>query len=73
MYTKSKFIPWCVDLDLFDGKQSTINLNNTFFLATGKTGRDYDTLVNAAQLVDSEVRIIGPKEQKPDEIPANVN
>ena len=73
LYTKSKFIPWCIDLELFDGKQPFQQPNNPFFLATGKTGRDYNTLINAAQLIDSEIRIIGPKEQKPNEIPANVN
>lgn len=72
-YAKSKFIPWCVDLDLFDGKQHTHNQGSPFFLATGKTGRDYATLVNAAYLVNAEIRIIGPRNQKPDKLPANVN
>ena len=72
-YAKSNFIPWCVDLDLFDGKQYTHKQGSPFFLATGKTGRDYATLMNAAHLVDAEIRIIGPKIQKPDKIPSNVN
>ena len=72
-HAKSMFIPWCVDLDLFDGKQSTHNQDSPFFLATGKTGRDYATLVNAAHLVNAEIRIIGPQKQKPDKLPSNVN
>ena len=72
-YAKSKFIPWCVDLDLFDGKLNTHNQDAPFFLATGKTGRDYATLVNAASLVNAEIRIIGPSKQKPAKLPSNVN
>ena len=30
-YAKSKFIPWCVDLDLFDGKLNTHNQDAPFF------------------------------------------
>jgi glycosyltransferase involved in cell wall biosynthesis len=71
-YTKSTFIPWCVDLDLFDGKQSTHKPGADFFLATGKTGRDYDTLLNAAHSVNAEIRIIGPRKQRPNQIPSNV-
>ena len=71
-FARSKFTPWCVDLDLFDGKQHT-QKHSHFFLATGKTGRDYTTLVNAAYSVDAEIRIIGPKIQKPDKLPSNVN
>jgi glycosyltransferase involved in cell wall biosynthesis len=72
-YAISKFIPWCVDLDLFDGKHNTHNQGAPFFLATGKTGRDYTTLVKAAPLVNAEIRIIGPSKQKPAKLPSNVN
>ena len=68
----SKFIPWCVDLKLFDGKPSIAPPNKPFFLATGKTGRDYLTLVKSAQYVDAEIRIIGPIEQKPTNLPKNI-
>ena len=44
----------------------------TLFLASGKTGRDYKTLVKSAESVRAEVRIIGPKEQKPLSIPENL-
>ena len=43
-----------------------------FFLASGKTGRDYHTLVNSAYKTEAEIRIIGPKHQKPFDIPENV-
>ena len=72
-YTNSKFIPWCVDLDLFDGREPSNNLLAPFFLSSGKTGRDYDTLLKAAPLVNAEIRIIGPSKQKPAKLPPNVN
>lgn len=71
-HTLSRFIPWCVDLEIFDGKSSTINKKSSFFLATGKTGRDYETLINGAKSVPAELRIIGPKEQRPKSIPNNI-
>ena len=71
-FAPAKFIPWCVDLDLFDGKPPDEIPNKSFFLATGKTGRDYDTLLKAAQFTKAEIRIIGPKFQKPNTIPKNV-
>lgn len=71
-YAPSKFIPWCVDTDLFDGKPAVHKPKNAFFLASGKTGRDYKTLVKSAESVRAEVRIIGPKEQKPLSIPENL-
>ena len=42
-------------------------------MASGKTGRDYHTLVKAAFKTKAEIRIIGPRQQKPFNIPANVN
>ncbi len=71
-FAPSKFIPWCVDLDMFDGKPPLHKPHKPFFLATGKTGRDYETLVNAAYQIQAEIRIIGPKNQKPFNIPENV-
>jgi len=71
-FAPSKFIPWCVDLNMFDGKPTLQKPHKPFFLATGKTGRDYETLVNAAYQNQAEVRIIGPKNQKPLNIPENV-
>ena len=72
-FAPSKFIPWCVDQDMFDGKHPLQNPLKPFFLASGKTGRDYHTLVNAAYKTEATIRIIGPKHQKPDSIPKNVN
>lgn len=71
-YSSSKFIPWCVDLELFDGKPPKTAVNRPFFLATGKTYRDYKTLIDGAKEVDAELRIIGPNQQKPDPLPPNV-
>jgi glycosyltransferase involved in cell wall biosynthesis len=71
-FAPAKFIPWCVDLDMFDGKLSNEIPNKPFFLATGKTGRDYNTLVKAANDTDANIRIIGPQQQKPNTIPNNV-
>jgi len=44
-----------------------------FFLATGKTYRDYATLVKAAKNIAAEIRIIGPTTEKPENLPSNVN
>ena len=71
-YAPSRFLPWCVDLDLFDGKPAETSHKRPFFLATGKTERDYVTLVGAASKVDAEVRIIGPVHIRPAELPDNV-
>jgi glycosyltransferase involved in cell wall biosynthesis len=71
-FAPSRFIPWCVDMDLFDGKPYKSLPNNPFFLATGKTGRDYETLVKAAYTTKAEIKIIGPKHQRPTNIPSNV-
>ena len=59
-------------MDFFNGLPPQEMANNPFFLATGKTGRDYETLVKGSALVKAEVRIIGPSHQKPDRIPPNV-
>ena len=69
-FSSAKFIPWCVDLDLFDGRQAKVK--TPFFLASGKTGRDYETLIKASQLTKIEIRIIGPNKQKPATLPINV-
>ena len=71
-FAPSKFIPWCVDQDIFDGKPSLQNPEKPFFLASGKTGRDYGTLVKAAYKISAEVRIIGPSDTRPSSLPSNV-
>ena len=71
-FAPSKFIPWCVDLELFDGAPPKKLPEMPFFLATGKTYRDYVTLVKAAKKVSTEIRIIGPTSQKPEDLPSNV-
>jgi glycosyltransferase involved in cell wall biosynthesis len=72
-FAPSKFIPWCVDLKLFDGAPPKKLSEKPFFLATGKTYRDYATLVKAAKNVAAEVRIVGPSIQKPRVLPPNVH
>jgi len=72
-FAPAKFIPWCVDLDLFNGKLADEKPNKPFFLATGKTGRDYKTLIKAANQTNAKIKIIGPNSQKPENIPINVN
>ena len=71
-YSSSKFMPWCVDLELFDGKPPKTSTDKPFFLANGKTYRDYKTLVDGAKEVDAELRIIGPNLQKPNSLPPNI-
>jgi glycosyltransferase involved in cell wall biosynthesis len=71
-FAPSKFIPWCVDLEFFDGIPPKSAPDRPFFLATGKTYRDYKTLVDGASKVDAELRIIGPNQQKPNPLPPNV-
>ena len=72
-FAPSKFIPWCVDMDMFDGLEVNGENEKPFFLANGKTGRDYHTFVKGCIGMDAEVRIIGPKQEKPDSLPENVN
>jgi glycosyltransferase involved in cell wall biosynthesis len=71
-FAPSRFIPWCVDMDLFDGRSAKEMPAKPFFLATGKTGRDYKTLVEGGLKINAEVRIIGPSNQKPDHLPPSV-
>lgn len=72
-YAKSVFIPWYVDLELFNITNSENHERTTpFFLATGKTERDYKTLIDSARYVKAEIRIIAPLNQKPKQLPPNV-
>ena len=72
-HAPSKFMPWCVDLKIFDGNPPKEKPKEPFFLAAGKTGRDFETLIEAARQVKPKIRIIGPKEHKPANLPANVS
>ncbi|MDA0725523.1 MAG: glycosyltransferase [Verrucomicrobia bacterium] len=71
-YAPSRFLPWCVDLELFDGKPAEASPERPFFLATGKTERDYETLTQAANKVNADVRIIGPASLRPANLPPNL-
>ena len=71
-HAKAIFLPWCVDQDMFDGGRPVQKVCSDFFLATGKTGRDYQTLVQGASSVNEELRIIGPKEERPNSLPPNI-
>ena len=72
-YAKSVFVPWYVDIELFNIPDAKIHERTTrFFLATGKTERDYMTLVESAYHVNAEIKIIAPLNQKPKELPTNV-
>ena len=72
-YAKSVFVPWYVDIELFNIPDTKIDEKTTpFFLATGKTKRDYKTLIESAYQVKAEIRIIAPLNQKPQELPTNV-
>ena len=72
-FAHSKFLPWCVDLEMFRTSTETIPHKKTFFFASGKTERDYETLIKAAPMVDAEIRIIGPSHLRPLTIPSNIN
>ena len=72
-YAKSVFVPWYVDLELFNIPDAMMYERKTpFFLATGKTERDYITLIESACHVKAKIRIIAPLNQKPKELPKNV-
>ena len=71
-YAPSRFLPWCVDLELFDGKPTEASPERPFFLATGKTERDYETLTQAANKVNADVRVIGPASLRPANLPPNL-
>jgi len=72
-FAPSKFIPWCIDLKMFDGKPSLNQTQSPYFFASGKTARDYKTLVESAYTTKANIRIVGPRDQKPLLIPDNVN
>lgn len=71
-FAPARFVPWCVDLELFNGRPPQEKPTKPFFLATGKTFRDYETFVKGCYDVDAEIRIIGPATEKPRTLPANV-
>jgi len=71
-YAPSRFLPWCVDLELFDGKPAEASPERPFFLATGKTERDYETLTQVANKVNADVRVIGPASLRPANLPPNL-
>ena len=72
-HAPSAFVPWYADLELFKIDDSENHDRNTpFFLATGKTERDYKTLIESAYHVKVEIRIIAPQTQKPKKLPLNV-
>jgi glycosyltransferase involved in cell wall biosynthesis len=71
-YGPSRFLPWCVDLDLFDGKPAETSPQRPFFLATGKTERDYETLARVAEKINADVRVIGPGSLRPANLPPNL-
>jgi len=71
-HAPSRFLPWCVDLELFDGKPAEAYPERPFFLATGKTERDYETLTQAANKVNADVRVIGPASLRPANLPPNL-
>ena len=68
---KVQTIPWFADSEIFSPEETSGN--GEYFLAVGKTRRDYVSLLEACSRVDSQFRIIAPKEvaqQTP--IPSNV-
>tara|TARA_B100001115_G_C15841156_1_gene421834 strand:- start:1966 stop:3051 length:1086 start_codon:yes stop_codon:yes gene_type:complete len=71
-HAPSRFLPWCVDLELFDGKPAEAYPERPFFLATGKTERDYETLTQAANKVNADIRVIGPASLRPANLPPNL-
>ena len=72
-FAPSQFLPWCVDLEMFRPSKETSLPKKPFFFASGKTERDYETLVKAAPMVNAEIRIIGPSHLRPLTIPSNIN
>lgn len=72
-FVRAKFIPWCVDMKMFNGTPPINKPEKPFFLASGKTQRDYKTLVDAALDTKSDIRIIGPKNLKPLSTPDNLH
>ena len=72
-FAPSQFLPWCVDLEMFRPSKETSLPKKPFFFASGKTERDYETLVKAAPMVNAEIRIIGPSHLRPLSIPSNIN
>ena len=71
-YGQSQFIPWYIDMELFCPDNSRTNHKKGFFLATGKTRRDYKTFIRACEHLDVEVRIIAPNSQRPTILPSNI-
>ena len=71
-YGSSKFLPWCIDMKFFTPTTIAKSPNKKFFIAAGKTNRDYDTLIRSASGTNAEIRIIGPATQKWRHLPKNV-
>lgn len=66
-----RFIPWFADSQIF-APESQVDTGK-YFLAVGKTRRDYTTLLEACAKVDAQFRIIAPKEvAQQTTIPPNV-
>jgi len=68
--SKVKHIPWGVDTKLFFLNTKS---SSDYFLAVGKTGRDYRTFLEACSQANSKFRIIAPDwSMGNDRIPSNV-
>jgi glycosyltransferase involved in cell wall biosynthesis len=72
-FAPSYYLPWSIDLKLFDGKAAEACPKRPFFLATGKTERDYKTLTEAANKVKADIRVIGPASLRPAVLPTNLH
>ena len=67
-----KFIPWYADPNIFK-REENVDGDEEYFLAVGKTMRDYPTLLAACAKIDAKFRIIAPKELAREEpVPNNV-
>lgn len=65
-------IPWYADPEIFK-REENIDVDEEYFLAVGKTRRDYPTLLAACAKVNARFRIIAPRElARKHSIPSNV-
>ena len=65
-----KYIPWGIDIGLFFPNRKS---SSDYFLAVGKTGRDYRTFLEACSQTNANFRIIAPDwSMKNVRIPPNV-
>ncbi len=65
-------LPWGIDLAFFDARRASCPDIGVYFVSAGKSGRDFDTLVQAFQGIPARLRIFCSGNAAPRAAPENV-